>query len=247
MGTQIEFALRQSVTRVLSVLAAFLPGVLALLLALVIFAVVGSLAAWIARRVLRALHFDERLVNRQPAPMLDLAEWSPAKSPTLLIARTLWWLFFLAGVAVGLSALDASYSTHSAMSLFLLPYVTHLIGATLIVIAGVVIARFVSRSTLVGAVNAQLQYARFLALGVKWLVITLACAMALDHLGIGGTIIELAFGILFGGIVLTLALAVGIGSRDLVTRSIERSFDKPLRAPVSTDPAQRAAESLRHF
>ena len=35
-------------------------------------------------------------------------------------------------------------------------------------------------------------------------------------IGIGGAIVELAFGILFGGIVLTLALAIGLGSRDLV-------------------------------
>ena len=50
--------------------------------------------------------------------------------------------------------------------------------------------------------------------------------MILDHLGIGGTIIELAFGILFGGIVLTLSLAVGLGSRDIVSRSLERSADR---------------------
>jgi hypothetical protein len=54
-------------------------------------------------------------------------------------------------------------------------------------------------------------------------VIVLAAAMALDHIEIGGTIVDLAFGILFGGIVLTLSLAIGLGSRDLVSRSLERS------------------------
>jgi hypothetical protein len=61
---------------------------------------------------------------------------------------------------------------------------------------------------------------------VRWLVLVLAAAMALEHLGIGGRIVELAFGILFGGIVLTLALAIGLGSKDLVSRSLERQTTK---------------------
>jgi hypothetical protein len=58
-------------------------------------------------------------------------------------------------------------------------------------------------------------------------VLVLAGAMALDHLQIGGVVVELTFGILFGGIVLTLALAVGLGSRDLVRRSLESHAEHP--------------------
>ncbi len=46
--------------------------------------------------------------------------------------------------------------------------------------------------------------------------------MALDHLGIGRNILPLAFGILFGGIVLALALALGLGSKDAVRIVLER-------------------------
>jgi hypothetical protein len=55
--------------------------------------------------------------------------------------------------------------------------------------------------------------------------------MAFEHLAIGGGIIRLAFGILFGGIVLALSLAVGLGSKDLVSRSLQREADRP---PEST-------------
>jgi hypothetical protein len=51
--------------------------------------------------------------------------------------------------------------------------------------------------------------------------------IAIERLGIGGGIIRLAFGILFGGIVLALALAVGLGSKDLVSRSLDREANKP--------------------
>jgi len=72
--------------------------------------------------------------------------------------------------------------------------------------------------------------------------------MVLDHLHVGGGIVELAFGILFGGIVLTLALAIGLGSRELVTRSLERTADRPERVPVSgMPPPRQGSETLRHF
>ena len=56
---------------------------------------------------------------------------------------------------------------------------------------------------------------------------------------IAGVIVDMAFGILFGGIVLALALAVGLGSRDLVSRSIEKEVSRP------QEPA--GEEKLHHF
>jgi hypothetical protein len=50
----------------------------------------------------------------------------------------------------------------------------------------------------------------------------LSAAMALNQLSIGGTILTLAFAILFGGIVFSLSLAIGLASKDVVSRTIER-------------------------
>jgi hypothetical protein len=74
---------------------------------------------------------------------------------------------------------------------------------------------------------------------VKWLVLVLTAAMVLEHLAIGGVIVVLAFGILFGGIVLALALAVGLGSRDLVSRSLERE--------VARSTPDSIEEHVHHF
>jgi hypothetical protein len=251
MGQQIEFALRQSVHRVVFMLVSFLPGILAFLLALVVFTLLGVGLAALLRRLLTAMHFDERLSSRRGvAAPANIADWSLSYSPTLLASRAVFWICEFLGVALGLSAFDASYA-HDNVSTFLLPYFTHITGAILLLFAGTLLARFLSRSVLISAVNAQLQYARFLALGVKWLVLVLAAAMAVDHLQIGGAVVELAFGILFGGIVLTLALAVGLGSRDLVSRSIEKSMETPFSAKPTDVPQATATElprqRLRHF
>lgn len=244
MWQQIEVALRQSAQSVLVKLARFLPGVLALLLALVIMTAIGALLASLLRRVLLSAKFDERL-SRSTATAIS--DWSPAHSPTTLISKFVFWGCVLVGCFIGISAFDAAYPGETEISLFILPYLTHAIGAILLLIAGTVIARFLERSVLIGAVNAKLQYARILSLGIKWLVLVLTAAMVLDHLQIGGGVVELAFGILFGGIVLTLALAVGLGSRDIVSRSLERSASLD---PLPSDPdfkQTQSTETLRHF
>ena len=241
-------ALQQSVYRVSSLLISILPGLFAFILALAVMVALGVFFSWALRRILTAVKFDDRLAQNRAS----VADWSPGHSPTALAGRFTFWACVLLGLVIGILSFDASYSGTTALSVSLLPYITRSVGAILLLFAGNLIARFLARTVLIGAVNNQLQYARFLSMGVKWLVLVLTAAMVLDHLQIGGAIVELAFGILFGGIVLTLSLAIGLGSRDLVTRSLERNTD---RSDERTERAAFAAtqtripgeEPLRHF
>ena len=249
MGQQIQFALSQSAHRVLLKVASFLPGIVALMLAVILLTLIGAAVSAILRRVLSALKFDERIAqNQNPALASGIQGWSSTNSPTVLVARVAFWVCVLLGFVIGIAAFDASYSSSAQVSIYLLPYLSHATGAAILLLAGNLIARFLARSVLIGAVNAKLTYARFLSLGVKWLVLVLTGAMVLDHLEIGGTIIELAFGIFFGGIILTLSLAVGLGSRDLVSRSLEKTPAVPAVEPAPLIPtAQRVGDNLRHF
>lgn len=234
-------ALHQSLYRVLSLLIAILPGILAFIVAVLIFTLIGMALSALLGWVLNAAKFDERIAHNRPDP-----GWAPSTSPTMLARRVAFWGCVLLGLIIGVSAFDTSFATAATLPISLLPYLTHAVGAVFLLIAGNLIARFLARSVLIGAVNAQLQYARFLSLGVKWLVLVLTAAMVLEHLEIGGVVVELAFGILFGGIVLTLSLAVGLGSRELVSRSLESHVDRSGEKGVEP-PAAGADESIRHF
>jgi hypothetical protein len=236
MWQQIESALHESIARVLTKVATLLPAVLALVLAVVIAGLFGALLAYAIRRLLTAFHFDESVQRSRAGGRV---EWAFTQSPALAVSRIVFWSCVLGGVVVGVFAFASGYANSDLMAVSLLPYIARLVGAVLLLLGGTVLARFLARSVLIGAVNLNLHYARLLSQGVRWLVLILTAAMVLDHLAIGGMIVELAFGILFGGIVLTLALAVGLGSSGIVSRSFEHDVTQP--------PDESAIPKVTHF
>jgi hypothetical protein len=53
-------------------------------------------------------------------------------------------------------------------------------------------------------------------------IIVLAGAMALRQMGVANDIINLAFGLILGGVVLAAALAVGLGAREVAGREVDQ-------------------------
>jgi len=217
MWNQIREALYGATHRVLLGVASFLPGLLALVLAVLLSSLLGWLLGALVGVILRAVDFDKRLQKWGAAAW---AEWSPKNSPTLLLRKTVTWTVVVLGWLVGLTAFGAGVTPQ------LIPHVVeslpNLGTSVVLVLLGFLLARFLSRAVLISAVNMQIQSARLLSLAIKWLVLVFAAAMALDHLHVGGDIVRLGFAILFGGIVLALALAIGLGSKEVVSRSWER-------------------------
>ena len=217
MWQEINTALSEATQRITEGLGRFLPGLLAFILAILAAGILAWFLRWIVQRALRGVNFDNRMSDWG---FSSLADWSPSKSPTLLVGRAVSWIIIILGVLIGLTALEANLTSRLALELF--DYLPNVAAALLLLILGTLFARFLARGVLITAVNMQIQAARLLSVGVKWLILVLTFAMALDHLRIGGDIVKLAFSIIFGGIVLALALAVGLGSKEMVSRSLEK-------------------------
>jgi hypothetical protein len=62
--------------------------------------------------------------------------------------------------------------------------------------------------------------ARVLAQAARVAIITLASAMALERIGIAPNIVNLAFGLLLGGIAVAIALAFGLGGREVANEQL---------------------------
>jgi hypothetical protein len=239
MWERVQTVLMEALARLGAVLAADLPGFVAMLLVLLVALVVAFAVRMVLRRGLGKLGFDRRA---REWGLTNGHDVQPRHEPSWLFARGAFWFVMAAGVALALDVLGASTST--AVGHSLLAFLPRLVVGVLILLVGVGAARFLERSVLIGAVNLGSQYARHLSLAVKWFVLVLAAAMALEHLGVGGGLPSLAFGLMLGGCVLAAALAVGLGARDAVARALDR---RPPQAGPAHGDDPRSGRRIQHL
>ena len=196
----------------------FVPNLLAMLALLA----VGILAAVAIRFsigvVLKWLAFDR--FSERAGISTVLQKGGIRAAPSRVLALTLAWLVLAVFVLLAVAALDLTAAVNLVNEAF--AYLPNLLVAGALLLLGSLVAGFVRRSVLIAAVNAGVPSARLLASGAQVGLLVLFAAMALEHLGLGRQVILTSFTILFGGVVLALALAFGLAGRDLARESLER-------------------------
>jgi len=196
------------------------------LLAMLTLVLAGLIAAALARRllvrVLRLTGFDASCTRWGLTS--GLARLGVRQTPAALAGEVVFWSLFLIGLLFGVQALEMpAANSLVALVLWFLP---NLVVATVIMVAGWLLANFLSQAALIAAVNAQVTGAPLIAFAVRWLVLLFAGGAALTQLGIAREMVLLAFGIAFGGIVLALAVAFGLGARELAREILESRLRK---------------------
>ncbi len=196
------------------------------LMVLVVIIFIGFVVAWLSRvvtvRVLSAIGFDTWSAKLGIASLLQ--KGGVAMSPSQFSAQFVYWFILIVFGLAAISALDTEI-TDTIVSRTL-EYIPRLISAGLLLIIGWLVASFMARAVLIACVNAGVVYARFISDGVKILVLILVFAMAFEELHIAPGMVKIAFSILFGGIVLALALAFGLGGRDVARKILEDRIQK---------------------
>jgi len=158
-------------------------------------------------------------------------------NPSRVISNLVFWLVMFAVILVAANALGLE----SLASVFgeLVSYIPSVIAAIVIILVGIVLGQFVGG--LIAASAGALHGGRALARVGSGGVILLAVFMALQELGIATDIVTTAFAILFGAIALALALAFGLGSRELAGE-IMRDWYEGYRQERDEALAREAAE-----
>jgi hypothetical protein len=193
------------------------PRILAALTLIILGWIVAALVRRITIRVLTAADLDVRCARWGLTGVLGRAGHRPAL--TELIGRLVYWAIFLVSLLMAVEALEMP-GTQGAVGV-LLAFLPHVIVAVLVVVGGWMLAQFLAQAVLIAAVNAQVAGATLLATAVRWLVLTVAAAVALTELGVAREMVLLVFGIAFGGAVLALSLAFGLGARELARQALE--------------------------
>lgn len=200
----------------------FIPNVMAM----IIIIAAGLFLAWGVRKVLlkflKAVNFDswsDRMGLTAAMRKGDL--W---RKPSEAVAGALYWLLLIAVLMSGLGALKI-HAIDNLVSRFFL-YLPRIFSAVMILVFGYIIAGFIGRAVLIAAVNSGYRNARLLAEAVRILLMVLILAMSLEQLQVAPGIVVAAFSIIFGGIVLALAISFGVGGIDAARRMIEREEEK---------------------
>ena len=198
-------------------LAEFLPRFLVMLIIIVI----GWIAAYLLKVVLRAILRLLRVEKvSEEAGASRLLREADLPSMTELLSRAVFWAVWLGFIIIGVSVLGiVSLQKQISDLIELLPQV---FVAFVVLFVGMLAANFFSRAALLSAVNAGFPSPKMLSETIRIVIGFLAVAMALEQVGLGRQTVEIAFAILFGALMLGLAIAFGLGGRRLAQRFLER-------------------------
>lgn len=198
--------------------AGFLPNLLTSLIVIV----AGLVIAWLLKAVVaRVSGFLKVDVISEKVGITQILQRSGIKeSFSGLVSRVVYWIVLLSFIIMGFDALRMP-AVENILEKFLL-YLPNVVLAGIVIFLGYLLGNFLGRAALIAAVNAGFTAARLLGKFVKFAVFIIAACMALELLGIGEHTVLIAFAIVFGGVVLALSIAYGLGGRDAAKDHLEK-------------------------
>lgn len=185
--------------RVVEAFADVFPSVLGLIILLLFGYIIGVIVKRIVISLLANMRLEEWLEEQ------NLSDIVAGTTLSKIIGTIFQWCIILLFLAQGSEVMQ--YRVFQQALQGLVYFVFQVIGAILIALAGLIVARYVRNALEVSATR----FRKILALAVEVLIIYMAVVMALKVVpGIDTTILEYAFVIGFGSVAFAVALAVGI-------------------------------------
>jgi len=195
----------------------FAPNLLAMLVILLVGIAFARIIKLVLVKFLTAIKFDswsDRMGFTKLMRKGDL--WA---KPSAILGEIVFWLLIIITLMSGLNALQVPTINHLVGEFF--SYIPRIFSAAMILIVGYVLSGFISRTVLIAAANNGFHYAKILAEAIHTLLIVLILSMVMEQMQIAPGIVLAAFSIIFGGIVIALAIAFGVGGIDAARRIIE--------------------------
>lgn len=219
MREMIVGELSQAAQEIARGFAHYLPRLIVMLILALAGWAVAYVVKVILRSILRLINFDRLSENAGASQLLNTAALPPASE---VLSRFVFWLVWLGFILLGVSVLGILGLQEQIGRFFF--FVPRLFVAMFILFVGLLAASFFSRAALLAAVNANIPSPRFLSLAIRSIIIVFVLSIVFEEIGIAEQTMLVAFGIAFGALMLGLAIAFGIGGRNLAQGFLERRF-----------------------
>jgi len=196
--------------------AHYLPRLVVMLIIVFLGWVIAFLIKALVRSVLTLTKFSKLSENSGATQILNRAA---LPSSTELLSRFVFWVAWVGFILLGVSVLGIVCRQEYISHFFL--FVPKLLVALVILFFGLAAANFFSRAALLAAVNVNFRSSRLLSGLIRIIISIFALSMVFEVLGVGQTIL-IAFGAAFGAVMLGLAIAFGLGGKDLAREFLEK-------------------------
>lgn len=214
-----------SLTSFWTQLAGFVPQLLAAMVLLFIGWILANLARTGMVKLLDILRFNS--LAEKTGIEAFLKQGHLDISLGRIIANLVYWVIIFVVVVTVANSLGL----HMVAQLFnkVVLYIPNLIVAILVLVFGVLVARFINRLVFAYLNNIGVQGSLTISTIAEYAVIIFVVFVALEQLDIGTTLLTAAFQIGFGAIGLAFALAFGLGGREWAAGVIKRMTERDLR------------------
>jgi small-conductance mechanosensitive channel len=220
MKALLAVDLTTSVQQALDSLFEFIPNLIGFLVILIVGYFIAKLVKSVLLRLLDKLGLDRHLHSGQTGEYVERI--TPGASPSRLIGAVAFWFIFLFVLSAAIGALQIPAVT--AFMNEVLAYLPNVIVAVLIfVLAGVVAAAVAG---LAARTMGDTPTGKVVASVVPALVMGIAIFMILNQLKIAPEIVEITYTALIGALALGLALAFGLGGREVAAEMLRGAYQK---------------------
>jgi hypothetical protein len=209
-----------SLQKGLDAFIAFLPNLIGFLVILIVGFIIAKIVKGIVSKGLEKLGVDKALHSGQMGEYVEKV--SPGASPSKLVGSIAFWFIFVFVLSAAIGALKIPAVT--AFMNQVLAYLPNVIAAVIIfALAGAVAAAVVG---VVQKTMGDTSTGKLVSTAVPVLVMAIATFMILNQLQIAPSIVTITYAALLGAAALGMALAFGLGGRDVASRMLEEAYQR---------------------
>src|SRR5215218_10158911 len=209
-----------SLQRGLDNLIGFLPRLIGFLIILVIGYIIARVVKGIVTKLLESIGTDRAMHTGTTGEYVNRV--APGFRPSSAIGTIVFWFLFLGVLAVAVSQLGIAALDNFVAAIG--GYLPNVLAAILIFVVAVALSGAVG--TLIARTMGETPTGKVMGSVVPVLFMAIGTFMVLDQLEMAPVIVTITYAALLGGIFLAMALAFGLGGRDVAGRMLSEAYDR---------------------
>ncbi|MBU3959146.1 MAG: hypothetical protein KKH29_01265 [Candidatus Omnitrophica bacterium] len=199
----------------------FFANFLAAIVVFVLGWIVAKVIKTVVTKVLKGLRLDS--IAEQAKISNFLSKGGIKYTLSELVGLIIYWVILLGVIISSMNLLKLTGVSNLLDKI--LGYTPNVIGAVVILVVGMFVAIFVASIVRTAAANIGLNQANLLSKIVEAIIVIFSILVALEELQIGAVLIS-AMSIILASMGLAVALAFGLGCKEIAGRSISDFVDK---------------------